>query len=274
MAYAKQRNEYQNEMKEKKSLTYRLASALRFFRHAPRPRTAAIILSGGSGTRLGGEIPKQFLPVGGIPILVRSVIAFESSPYIDEIVIVSRRQDIEKTKALCAEYGLRKVIAVVKGADTRQGSALSGFAAIGKKTEFVAIHDAARCMIEPEAIADVVAEAYACRAASAGYRVKDTIKETDACGNVLRTVDRERLYAAATPQVFDARLYRAAAYSALRAGVSVTDDNALCERIGQTVRMIDCGDENFKITTRTDLEHAELIFAARELALKKRRKKV
>ena len=112
-------------------------------------------------------------------------------------------------------------------------------------------------------IADVVSAAYAHRAASAATRVHDTVKRANGAGDVLETVDRRDLWLAQTPQVFSADLYRAAAYTAAQAGFAATDDMMLCERIGQTVRLIDCGEENFKITTPTDLARAEFVLSRR-----------
>ena len=141
-----------------------------------RPRTAGVILAAGSGTRMGGEVPKQFLPVCGVPILIRSVRAFDACPVVDEIVIVTRETDIEAVKALCAEYQISgKLKAVVAGGDTRQKSAFLGVEATAKPCRYVAIHDAARCLVTPDVIRSVVETAYRRRCATAAYPVTDTL---------------------------------------------------------------------------------------------------
>lgn len=250
--------------KPKKTFAYRVASLIRMFGGHPRPRTAAVILAAGNGTRCGADMPKQYRKIAGIPVLIRSVLAFEECPSIDDLIVVVRAEDREYVKALLAEYRLTKLRSIVAGGNTRQESALRGFSAIGKDARYIAIHDAARCLVTPKMITEVASAAYIWRAASAGTAVTDTIKRVNRAGFVLDTPKRAELYAAQTPQIFDVRLYRAAAYSALRDGADVTDDNSLCERIGQTVRMVECTDRNFKITTDADLICAEAILAAEQ----------
>ncbi len=249
-----------------KKNTYWLSSAIRFVFRRKRPYTAAILLAGGVGSRMktADGKTKQLLSVGGIPVVVRTARAFDECPYIDDIILVCRREEIALITTWMKEYNIRKFRAAVSGGSTRQHSAIAGFEAIdGDRTRFVAIHDAARCLVTPDMIADVVATAYAERAAAAATRMHDTVKEATSAGYVTKTVDREMLWAAQTPQVFSADLYRAAAYTAMQAGFVATDDMMLCERIGQTVRLIDCGEENFKITNPTDLSRAEWILAER-----------
>ena len=249
---------------EKKSLRYRLASIVRLIGGVPRPKTAAVILAGGSGSRFGGDRPKQFASLGGIPVLIRSVLAFESSPYIDETVIVSRKEDIDEVRALCNEYGLGKLKAIVPGGATRQESSMCGVLATDDAIEFVAIHDAARCLVTTDTIGRVAAEAYVYGGASAASPVYDTVKQLDSMGFIQKTVDRSTLVAAETPQVFRKKLYVAAARAAEQKGSSVTDDNSLLEAFGQAVKSVLSIGENFKITTAADLLRAEAVIAERE----------
>lgn len=230
-----------------------------------RPRTAGVILAAGSGTRMGGEVPKQFLPVCGVPILIRSVRAFDACPVVDEIVIVTRETDIEAVKALCAEYQISgKLKAVVAGGDTRQKSAFLGVEATAKPCRYVAIHDAARCLVTPDVIRSVVETAYRRRCATAAYPVTDTVKRVDGLGRIRETLDRTALFSAATPQAFERDYYIAVAAYAEKKGTTVTDDNGLFEAVGQTVYTVDCGNENFKVTTQADLIRAEATVRARE----------
>lgn len=247
--------------------TYRLNRLLRFLTGKRRPHTTAILLAGGNGSRMQSAdgTTKQMMRLRGVPVIVHTARAFEECPYIDDIVIVARREEIHTVEELMKEYGIRKFRRAVSGKETRQLSALAGFEAIDtKKTKYVAIHDVARCLVTPGMIADVVTAAHATRAASAASRVVDTVKRANSDGFVLETLDRETLWLAATPQVFSEALYRAAAYTAVHAGFTATDDMMLCERIGQAVKLVDCGGENFKITTRPDILRAEAVLAARE----------
>ena len=246
--------------------TYRICRVIRMLARKKRPRTAAIILAAGVGSRMQSRDgrTKQTMTVCGLPLVVHTVRAFDRCPYIDDIILVCRREERALLEAWMREYGIRKFRRSVVGGSTRQMSAIAGFEAIdGERVRFVAIHDAARCLITSDMIADVVSAAYAHRAASAATRVHDTVKRANGAGDVLGTVDRRDLWLAQTPQVFSADLYRAAAYTAAQAGFAATDDMMLCERIGQTVRLIDCGEENFKITTPTDLARAEFVLSRR-----------
>ena len=247
------------------SFTYQIGRALRLLCGKVRPKTAAVILAGGSGTRmqLRENITKQLLLVDGVPVLIRSISAFEASEYIDEIVVVAKAEELTTVEALVLEYGLKKVARIVSGGDTRQASARRGLEAVSSKMKYIAIHDAARCLVTPAMIADVVSAAYANRAASAGRACTDTVKRVTTQGYVSETLDRETLFFAQTPQVFDVSLYRAAAYMAKQKEECVTDDNMLVEKLGQAVKMVDCGEENIKITTQTDLYMAEAILRAR-----------
>lgn len=249
------------------SKTYRICRILRFVGFKRRPRTAAVILAGGTGSRMKSKDgqTKQMMELLGVPVLVHTARAFDACPYIDDLYVVGRPEELDRVQELMKTYRIRKFRAAVPGGATRQQSALRGFeAADGPKLGFVAIHDAARCLVTTDQISDVVAAAYAYRAAAAATRVHDTVKQANGDGFVTGTLDRSTLWFAQTPQVFRSDLYRAAAYTALDARFTATDDMMLCERIGQTVKLIDCGDENFKITTRQDFLRAERVLRERE----------
>ena len=251
-------------MKRRRRLAGLVAGVLRVALRR-RPRSAGVILAAGSGTRMGGGIPKQFLPVCGVPILIRSVRAFDACPGIDEIVIVTRETDIQAVKDLCAEYEIsQKLKTVIAGGDTRQKSAFLGVEATSRACRYVAIHDAARCLLTPDVIRSVLEAAYLHRAATAVYPVTDTIKRVDGRGRIKETLDRTALFAAATPQAFERDYYIAVAAYAEKMGTTVTDDNGLFEAVGQTVYTVDCGNENFKVTTPSDLIRAEATVRARE----------
>ena len=171
--------------------------------------------------------------------------------------------DVEYFKSIAEEYGIRKLSAVVKGGQSRQESVRLGLAQVSKKTKFVAIADGARCLITPQQIEQVCREAYKTKAASAATPVTDTVKRADKYRRIIETQDRENLWLAQTPQVFDYTLYHAAAYYALEKQFYATDDNSLVEFINHPVKLIDCGRENIKITTPVDLIFAEAILRNR-----------
>lgn len=246
------------------SKTFHACRVLRWLSGRRMPHTTAILLAGGSGTRMGSDVTKQMLLLDGTPVVVHTLRAFECCPYIHEIVLVSKKEELSAMRALCDVFAFKKIRAIVAGGSTRQLSALAGFEAIdGEKTKYVAIHDVARCLVTPAMIADVVATAYAEKAAIAACRVYDTVKRAGAGGYIAKTEDRDALWCAQTPQAFSADLYRAAAYTAMQAKFSATDDAMLCERIGQRVKLVDCGRENIKLTTPADIPAAEAILAAR-----------
>jgi len=229
------------------------------------PHTAAVILAAGCGSRMGNSaVTKQLRPLLSLPIAVRTMLAFEACPQISEIVLVVRREEEAVMRGLASENRIKKLSAIAFGGDTRQESAKNGFLALSKKAKFVAIHDAARCLILPEQISSVVKAAWEYRAASAVSPVYDTVKRVTREGFIEETIPRDCIYAAATPQVFECDLYAAALYAAEKRGDTVTDDNMLMEAISQAVKAVDCGRNNFKITTEEDLLLAEALLKGRE----------
>ncbi len=232
-----------------------------FFSH---PKTAAVVLAGGSGQRMGSDMPKQFLSICGVPVLVHSLRAFAACKSIDEIIVVTREEDIPKTEELCRDYNISKVTAIVAGGKTRAESAANGFRSVSEGMTYVAFHDAARCLITPRQIKDVATAAYAYRAATAATPVTDSIKTANRYMMIENDVPREELWAAGTPQIFHCVYYAAALREAEKNEASVTDDNSLMELIGQRVKLVDVGPDNFKITYRHDIARAESVLRDRE----------
>lgn len=225
---------------------------------------SAIILAAGSGRRFSDDRAKQFVEVGGMSVLVRSAKAFEESELISEIIVVTREADVEGCRNILKDNGITKVTRVVAGGDTRQKSAKNGFEAVNPECDFVAIHDAARCLITPEMIETAMETAYVSGAAACAARATDTIKKTDSTNTIKETVDRENAWLVQTPQIFMADMYRAAAYMAEKDNVEATDDCALCERLGFKVKLVDVGKTNMKITYPEDIVIAEAILKHRE----------
>lgn len=231
------------------------------FRH---PKTAAILLAGGTGTRMGTETTKQMLPLCGKPVILHTLQAFQACRMIDEIVIVVRPEERVAITLLCQEWGIDKCHALVIGGETRQESAERGLEALSSDVAYIAIHDVARCLIMPSQIARVLTWAYAYHAATAATPVVDTVKTVNQFGFITSTLPRETVWLAATPQVFHLPYYCAAVRYAKEKNLRVTDDNSLMEAIGQRVKVVNTGSENFKITHPEDLIRAEAVLKARE----------
>ena len=226
---------------------------------------SAVILAGGSGSRFGSDKPKQFTEINGKPVILHTLLAFENCPDVNEIVIVCRSGEEELYRAICERNGISKFSRAVHGGETRQQSSVRGFAGISEKANYVAFHDGARCLIKPETVSAVLKEArFSKSCAIAASAVTDTIKEKSSLDKVVSTLDRSHLVAAATPQIFYANVYRAAAFTAEKDGYVGTDDASLAEKYGFEVRLVDCGRDNIKITYPEDIIFAEAILASRE----------
>lgn len=230
-----------------------------------KPYTSAIITVGGSGTRMNTPdgTTKQFIELCGMPIVTRTVSEFQNSDYIDEIVIVSKEDEIGLYDEMIKKYAFTKVKAIVKGGYTRQRSVLNGFDAISERSEYVCIHDGVRCLITKDNIRSVVREAYSIGNACAATKIYDTLKMSDSSGNIESTSDRSKAWAAQTPQVFKTDVYRACAYTADKEKFEATDDCMLVEHYGFKIKLVDCGRNNLKITTPDDLVLAQAIIENR-----------
>ena len=225
------------------------------------PATSAVIVAAGNSTRMGKGVSKQLLKLAGVPVLARTLHAFSQSGYIDEIIVVTRPEDMREISTILTTYGIKKPVRLVAGGATRAESVKRGVEAISKKTKFVAIHDGARCLITPQMIKKVLRAAYMHRAATAACTVHDTVKIATKRGFIARTENRDLVWLAQTPQVFDVNLYRAALANVKDEGV--TDDNQLIEAIGYPVKLVDTGADNLKITRPEDLPRAQAILAQR-----------
>lgn len=229
-----------------------------------RPFLCAVILAAGCGSRMGAGPTKQMRELCGMPVVVRTLLAYEECPDVKEIVVVARQEEIPDYDGFRLRWGFRKISAVVPGGETRQASCLCGIEAISEKTAYVALADGARALITPEDISRVFAAARRYHAASAATPAVDTVKLADKNGFITSTPERTLTWQAQTPQIFAVNLYRAAAYHAKETGLIATDDNSLVEAIPHPIKLVDCGRENIKITTPSDLTLAESILRERE----------
>jgi len=227
--------------------------------------TSAIILAAGAGSRFSDVAgKKQNMELCGIPVIVRTVDAFQRCELIDEIVIVCRKDDVPVYETFSEKYGFSKIKKVVPGGSERIDSAMAGIDAVSDKSKFVAVHDGARCLITPEMIEKTLESAYRDGAAAAGHPSTDTVKFSKLGYTIDETIDRSKIWLIGTPQVFMANMYRAAIYMAKKDGAEVTDDCMMAERLGFKVNLVDIGGENIKITNPEDIYIAEGILRKRE----------
>lgn len=221
-------------------------------------RAAAIIVSGGSGSRMGR--PKQFLPLAGSTVAELSLGCFVGMAEVESVVLVLGADSFK-------EHGARlsggKVKVVVAG-QTRMGSVRNGFAALPKGVEVVAVHDGARSMITPEIVRATFAEAVRSGAAVAAVPVKDTLKVVEKGGRIVsETPERARFWAAQTPQTYRYSILKEA-LEKFAGDADATDESQLVERCGHKVSVVESSYENFKITTPEDITMAGAIIEARE----------
>lgn len=226
-------------------------------RKAKQPKASAVIVAAGSSRRMQG-VDKICADLGGSPVILRSIAAFEASPFIDEIIVVTREDLIPVVGRLCADFGMKKVRCVVKGGDNRVESVQRGLMHISREAELAAIHDGARPLVTPEVIERTVTLAAETGAAIPTVPVKDTIKRV-VDGVICATPQRAELFAAQTPQVFKADVLKAALTKAVDEQLEITDDASAVELLGMSVSITEGDECNIKITTQADLILAEAI---------------
>lgn len=225
--------------------------------------TSAIILAAGSSTRMGNDQTKQFIELQGIPVVARTILEFERSPLIDEIIVVAKADEIEKYADFTEKYGITKPFKVVEGGETRQESARNGIDAVNDKSKFAAIHDAARCLVTVDMIYKACHGAYLHGGAILAVKAVDTIKIGDKNAFIEETPDRKITWQAQTPQVFKINAIRAASYIARDEKFEGTDDASLLEHIRIPVKLVEGSRENIKVTEPLDILFAEAILKSR-----------
>ena len=216
----------------------------------------AIIVAAGSGRRFGGEKPKQFLEIGGKPLLIHTLEKFENCPLINEIILVIASDQLINYREIAIKYRLRNVAKIVFGGKTRAESVFKGLSVIESATaEIVAVHDGARPFVTAEEITATLEKAMETGAACLVAPVTDTIKEV-ADGKILGTVERAKLRRALTPQAFHFEILRNAFFGA-DLSESATDECYLVEKLGYKISIVEGSAKNIKITTREDWDLAE-----------------
>ena len=220
---------------------------------------SAIIVAAGKGTRMGATQDKLFLEVAGRPVVAHSWQRFNDATCIDEIVVVVRDGMQSTFAELAVTNKFSKTHRIVVGGEERQDSVWKGLEALSEDAEVVAIQDAARPCTTEELIAATIEAAKEIGAAVAARPVTDTIKESADGEIISRTVDRSNLWAVQTPQTFRVEIIRNAIAAARARGLSLTDDTAACELIGQRVKLVSSVSANPKVTVPGDLAYVEAL---------------
>ncbi|BEV35899.1 2-C-methyl-D-erythritol 4-phosphate cytidylyltransferase [Synechococcus sp. M16CYN] len=220
-----------------------------------------LIAAAGSGSRMGADRNKLLLPLLGRPLIAWTVEAALAAVQISWIGIVG--QEIDRTNILKAVGTVDKPFVWIQGGSTRQESVLRGLAKLPEGAQYVMIHDGARCLSRPGLFDRCALAVQAGTAVIAATPVTDTIKRVGIDGVIVDTPDRARLWAAQTPQGFEAKQLRQAHAMAEAKGWSVTDDASLYERLQWSVRVLDASPSNIKVTTPFDLVVAEAVLSSR-----------
>jgi 2-C-methyl-D-erythritol 4-phosphate cytidylyltransferase len=223
----------------------------------------AILPAAGLGTRMGAEMPKQFLELDGLPLLIFTLRRLAACPAITYFVIATRAEEVDSIATLAAKENLGRPVRVVRGGDTRQDSVANALTEVQTDADLILVHDAVRPLVTPGQIDRVIAEALSCDAAILGVPALDTVKEVKRASLpadvalITATIPRERVVLAQTPQVFRASLLLEAFAKARQDGVSASDEAGLVERMGRNVHVVAGSERNLKITRPGDMQLAE-----------------
>jgi 2-C-methyl-D-erythritol 4-phosphate cytidylyltransferase len=220
----------------------------------------AIIPAAGTGVRMGGGIPKQFLSLEGVPIFVHTLRKFAASEAIDDIFLALRPEDMERAQIDVEREHLAKPVRLLGGGATRQETVAGALAEAPSSTEVVVVHDAVRPFIELALIQRVVEAARKDGAAILGIPSVDTVKQVER-QSILGTIPRERIVLAQTPQAFRYAIIQEAFARAAADEFAGTDESSLVERLGYPVTVLMGSDRNIKITKPSDLPLARLYIA-------------
>lgn len=225
----------------------------------------AIVPAAGIGTRMGGATKKQFLRLGGKPILAHTLITLEACPEIDRVILVVPEEEREFCREQIVQpFGLRKIMAVIPGGRKRQDSVYAGLQAVPASAAVVVVHDGVRPFADGSMFRQCIETAHRGISAVIGIPVRDTIKSVGPEHKVRKTLPRETLRAVQTPQAFPCRLLRDAYDRAFREGFYGTDDASLVERNDLPVEVLMGSETNIKITSPGDLLLGEAILKERE----------
>ena len=229
-----------------------------------KPETShcsAVVLAAGSGERMGQD--KVFLDLAGIPVLVRSILPFQKSDRVDEIIVVTRQEKLAEVSELCKEHSLDKVTKVITGGASRTESALAGVSELEARGGLIAIHDAARPFFTEKMLLDALDEAQKFMAAVPAIPCTDTIRIVDEQGVVVEDTDRNHAVMIQTPQVFHADIIKGALSYAVSHGLTLTDDSSAARMMGVKIHTVPGDPDNIKLTVPDDLVKGNAILKSR-----------
>ncbi len=218
-------------------------------------KVSAIVPAAGIGARMGTDKKKQFLTIKNIPIIIHTLNKLADCEMIDEIIVVTGREDIERLKALIKEYNIAKIAEITEGGATRQQSVYNGVEKA--KGDYMLIHDGVRPLVSEIEIKEAILAAMEYKASAAGVPLSDTIKLADENGFSLKTLPRENIIRIQTPQVLSKELYLKAFEYAKENKIETTDDISLAELLGVKPKITPGSIKNIKITRPEDIEIAE-----------------
>ena len=230
-------------------------------------RIAAILPAAGLGTRMGAETPKQFLELGGLPLVIFTLRRLAACAAITHFYVATLPEEVAPLEKRVGQEKLGRPVRVLRGGATRQESVARALDEVPADTDFVLVHDAVRPFVTLDQIERVIAEAQACGAAILGIPATDTIKEVKRVGQsranhsedvalITATIRRERIVLAQTPQVFRTALLKEAFARAAADGATASDEAMLVERLGNDVHVVAGSDRNIKITRPADMDLA------------------
>ena len=220
----------------------------------------AVVPAGGTGIRMGGTVPKQFLELNGKPILYYTLKTLQDCGIISELILVVPEKEYDNA---CTDWlGKPEIVTkVVVGGEKRQDSVYNGFCELSPQTEIVLVHDGVRPFLSHQMIQESVDAAREYGAAITAIPVNDTIKKVDDSGLVSKTVDREGLWRVQTPQVFRYELLEEAFKKANCEKFYGTDEGTLIEHLGKPVKVVEGSEQNIKITHPEDLRMSEIFIS-------------
>jgi len=221
-------------------------------------KNIAIITSGGSGTRIKGKTKKQFIEILKRPLLFWTLDKFVTHPKIDQIIITLPINEIEDFRIKIEEEYNDILILIIAGGNQRQDSVYNALSACPADSNLVLIHDGVRPFISQNEITELINVANQTKAVIPVSKIKNTVKKIDQ-NKVLRTVPREDLVNAYTPQIFQYELIKQCHEKAKQDGIHCTDDAALLEHYGYSVYTLECSSTNFKVTDQLDLEFTKYL---------------
>ena len=220
----------------------------------------AIILAAGDSQRMRG-INKVFCPIKGKPLIFYTISAFEKHPKIGKTILVVKSADFRKIFLLIKKFKFKKIVTLVKGGKKRQDSAFNGLKAAGKlgagTGDLILFHNGSNPLISQKEITDVIRAAKKNKVALVSQPARDTIKERNKNGFVVRTINRERIFLAQTPQVIEYELAKIAFKKAFAEKFYGTDDVSLVERLGIKPKIVQASFKNIKVTYSGDLKFVE-----------------